>query len=280
MNEENTNKHSLDTAIQNVRSLRMAADERARILERIHSTAPAQTGAEKILGEPVAAERPSHSPIKMFLMIAGILAALVLLVGGGLATASGDALPGDLFYPMKVGFFEPIRSSLAGTGASLASVEADLVNTRLSEAETLATAGKLNDAKREQIEALLNKHTIVFDQALTGVQGTSPQKASALATAMQATFQLHAELMSQFTVYASTTGSSTAAANADAIEHLKKETDLHVVDPRAPWVLPVPATTSSDFIIQNFSDKGMPAAVIEAATASSSLPDRVPAGKK
>jgi hypothetical protein len=249
MNEEKQTTHILDTALQDLRALRMTADERARILDKIHTTAPARKpGAEKFLGTgmqaaPSAAD--GKSPFAHLSMIIGILVAVVLLVGGGISTAAGDSLPGDLFYPVKTDFFEPIRISMAGTAASIARVEASLVNTRLSEAETLATAGKLNDAKRMQIEKLLNKHTVGFGQALAAVETESPQNVSVLTSALRATFELHAKLMNQFTAYAST-------SNVTALTPLKHETDLHVLDPRAPWSMPVPEATSSDFHLQNF----------------------------
>jgi hypothetical protein len=162
---------------------------------------------------------------------------------------------------------------MTGTAASLARVQASLVNTRLSEAETLASAGRLNDAKRLQIEALLNKHTIAFDQALDTVSTESPENVSVLTSAMQATFALHAKFMNEFTAYASTTGTS---SNTASIEHLRQETDLHVADPRAPWALPTPSATSSDFIMQNFQGRELPAAAISAANRSSTSPDKLP----
>lgn len=246
MNEEKKTIHILDTGLKELRSLRMTADERARILDKILTTAPAHTGAEKILATGMQqAPRAAKSPFVYLSMVIGTLAAVLLLIGGGTATAAGSALPGDLFYPVKIAVLEPARLSVAKTAASIARVQAALVDTRLSEAETLATAGKLNDERRVQIEKLLNKHTVEFTQALDTVETESPHAVSALTTALQATYELHAKLMHQFTVYASTT-------DAEVIKHLKRETDMHVADPLAPWAMPVPPAADQDMSTQNF----------------------------
>ncbi|HEX7724194.1 MAG TPA: hypothetical protein VF438_00440 [Candidatus Paceibacterota bacterium] len=47
-----------NACLQDLRSLRMTADERARILAKILTTAPAQPGAENFLGS----SQPSSAP--------------------------------------------------------------------------------------------------------------------------------------------------------------------------------------------------------------------------
>ena len=253
----------------------MTDEERARIQARILSTAPAHTGAEKFSG-PVRRKNPFG-----FSALFGILVAIVLVVGAGFMTAAQGALPGDGLYPMKVGFVEPLRTSFAGTGERLAALQSGLVNTRLDEAETLATAGELNDAKRQEIEQLLDRHTVALDQALQTLETESPQKVSALTTALQASLAFHTKLLDQFIAFASTTAtSSTKAASrmhmsAEAAARLKAQTDMHISNPRALWTLPLPTTTTSDFILKNMKGSDMSAAVINGSEATTS-PDKLP----
>jgi hypothetical protein len=202
--------------------------------------------------------------------IVGTFAAVVLLAGGAFVTAAENALPGDQFYDMKVGVLEPMRAGFMHTSEAVAHFESSLVNTRLHEAETLATAGKLNDAKREEIEALLDKHTASFNQALAGVEAQSPEKAGVIASAFKATVELHSRIMSQFIAVASTTGK-----DVEAVQHLKAGADSHVKDLRARWTMPLPATTSEDFIMRNTAGSDLTAAAAGWA-ASTSTPGKLP----
>lgn len=160
-------------------------------------------------------------------------------------------------------------------------MESSLVNTRLDEAETLATAGELNDAKRQEIEQLLDKHTVALNQALQTVETQSPEKANALTSALQASFALHTKILDQFIAFASTTSTTTTKASsrmhmsAEAAARLKAQAEVHVRDPHALWTLPLPTTTTSDFILQNMKGSTMSAAVINGSNATTS-PDKLP----
>lgn len=279
---ENHNNHDLHIALNDVRALGMTDEERARIKDRILSTAPAKSGAEKISGSTAAplVVPMKRSPLNLSILF-GALIAVVLLVGAGAVSGAEGALPGNALYPMKVGFLEPLRTSFAGTGEKLAALQSSLVNTRLNEAETLATAGELNDAKREEIEQLLDRHTVALNQALDTVRTESPQRAGALTATLQASLALHARILDQFIAFASTTPATTTPASsrmhasARAAAHLKAEADMHVADPHAPWSQQLPSTTTSDFIIKNMKGSNMSAAVINGSNATTS-PDKLP----
>lgn len=82
---------------------------------------------------------------------------LVLMIGGGTSFAAQSALPGDFLYPVKVEINENVESAFAVSNKSEATLQAKLVEERLSEAEKLAVKGTLtNEASlelRNRIEA-------------------------------------------------------------------------------------------------------------------------------
>lgn len=270
MNEKENNLRDFDSAIRDIRSIRLSAEERARMKSRItmRRAAPG-TGAAEVLGLPSRPRRPVKSPLgpRRLAQWAGGILAFILVVAAGTVTAAGTSLPGQALYALKTGVLEPVRGAFQGTGPALASWQAALVNTRLSEAESLAAAGKLDDAKSAEIERLLDRHTVAFHQALQSVQTQSPQQASALQTALQVSVALHAKILSQFIAYASTTVTSTAAS-ARAAARLKAEADLHAADPMSPWsFVPPQATSTSDLILQNVKGADLQAAVASSTSA-------------
>lgn len=163
-----------------------------------------------------------------------VLVVFVLALGGSsLAMAADIALPGDAFYPVKVSVVEPIRGAFKGRAAGLASWHASLVTTRLTEAETLAGEGELNDARREEIEKLLDTHTVAFTRALGEVEKEdSPATAEGLTTTFKSSIITHVRLLNDITAYASTSASSTSARSA---RDLKEKAALHVNDVGASW---------------------------------------------
>jgi len=116
---------------------------------------------------------------------------IVVLAGGGVASASMSALPGDSLYAVKVSVVEPIRVALASTPVAKAEVQAQLADNRLKEAETLAAQGKLDDTKKNQIATLIDAHTEALSQALDQVSQNSPAEANAISNSFEASAQAH-----------------------------------------------------------------------------------------
>ena len=123
--------------------------------------------------------------------VSALIIILLALGGGGVALAAQRALPGDRLYAVKVSVIEPVTGAFRGTGEALAVWQASLVSTRLSEVETLASEGKLNDEKRTRIEGLLDKHTAAFSQARGHVEkNESPEKARDVSETLKASMAI------------------------------------------------------------------------------------------
>lgn len=79
-----------------------------------------------------------------FITVPALAIALILALSGALSAAAQTALPGQILYPIKTGVNEPIRLALAGSLQSKAQLHAEFAQTRLEEAETLASQSKLS----------------------------------------------------------------------------------------------------------------------------------------
>ncbi|MFI5205405.1 MAG: DUF5667 domain-containing protein, partial [Candidatus Paceibacterales bacterium] len=93
-------------------------------------------------------------PIFSYRPLAITLASLLLcvLVGGVASASATAALPGDLLYPVKVGFNEKIMQALAFSQKDKLQVSINLAQTRLQETEKLMVSNKLTSQNEAQLE--------------------------------------------------------------------------------------------------------------------------------
>lgn len=87
------------------------------------------------------------------------LAIAILLFGGaGISFAAQGSLPGDILYPIKIGFNEKVSEIVLFSNEAKAKYNIQLVQLRLQEAERMALSGKLDSAKTAELKNLLNRH--------------------------------------------------------------------------------------------------------------------------
>lgn len=85
-------------------------------------------------------------------LYAGLTAVLVLVMGiGGTAYASGDSLPGDTLYSIKVNVAEPVQTALIPSVSGRATWHAILAERRLEEAAQLAARGSLEAEVQDEL---------------------------------------------------------------------------------------------------------------------------------
>lgn len=132
---------------------------------------------KNILNSPVISrERSIKSPWAVFSVVAvmhknrlvyyGSVFSLAVVLGGGAVFASGNSLPGNVLYPLKVSVVEPIHSALTFSPKAKAEYESKLATKRLVEAEILESRGKLDKAKEEKLSLLLEDHAEAFNKAI------------------------------------------------------------------------------------------------------------------
>ncbi len=91
------------------------------------------------------------------MVMAGLLL-FVLLGSGTVSAAAQNALPGDLLYPVKVSINERAEVALAPTSADKAAVQAQLAERRVTEAQTLASQGRLTAQTADTLSADFDAH--------------------------------------------------------------------------------------------------------------------------
>jgi hypothetical protein len=85
------------------------------------------------------------------------IALFLVFVGGGTMLAAKSSLPGETLYPIKIQLNEQLESFTAMGPEEQTAVEIKHLDTRLSEAEALASTNKLNDSRKGEIENQINK---------------------------------------------------------------------------------------------------------------------------
>ena len=135
--------------------------------------------------------------------MAPILIAL-LLIGGGTSLAAKSAVPGSALYPVKVDFNENLHSSFDLSSESKAQWDATLESRRLSEAETLASQGKLTASTEADLKTRFNAEAQDYSVQMAKINATGKGSASAVETAsnLQGSLAAHAQVLSQFSASA------------------------------------------------------------------------------
>ena len=101
-----------------------------------------------------------------------LVIAVVLVLGGGTTFAAEGSLPGDLLYPVKVGFNESVRAALAVSADSEAKLQADLLEERVHEAEELKAEGRLQGELAMEVGAGIRAQAKAADKASDQTEAT------------------------------------------------------------------------------------------------------------
>src|SRR3989344_3406146 len=186
----NMKDEKLKEGIKEIREIKMTAMEKERIFE-------------SVINSPILQEQPIKSPWTVFSFISvihknrlvyyGSVLSLVVVLGGGAVFASGNSLPGNVFYPLKVSVVEPIHSALTFSPQAKAEYESHLATKRLVEAETLKSRGKLDKAKEEKLSLLLEDHAKAFNKAIGDINNDNDDDDTV--TNFQAGLNAHARVL-------------------------------------------------------------------------------------
>jgi len=157
------------------RELRLDPNSRIRMRNTVLAAlAPAEpTLADRVYGGFLLVGRPA--PLLVRALVTIVFAATVL---GGATVASGDSLPEDALYSLKLAG-EQVRLAIAIGPEDRAAVELSIAEHRLDEAERLATSGREDDA----IIATASYGSSLADAAadLASVESTDPRSAALVA---------------------------------------------------------------------------------------------------
>ena len=189
--------------------------------------------------------------------LAGSLAILLLIAGGGTSYAAQSALPGDPLYAIKINVNEKIAAALSGGLQGHAQYDAELAALRLEEAEKLATQNRLSVQASKEIRANLNQVTADFNSSIAQL-ATSSDAGAAAASDVQsdfvATLAAHAQVLTALTT-AVPSASSSLTSIASAV-------DAHIAATReARTKIDVALAASSSIALASTTDNMQRSAV-------------------
>jgi hypothetical protein len=144
-----------------VRRIRLSESVRDAVRERLSAYADLHAVREAITPSRFAALDGLRLRFFQAAFVIFILAAST----GGVAYASGAALPGDILYPVKVGFVEPLESAILTDTRSRATWNAILAERRLAEAASLAISDTLTEESRSYLEERFAYHAALSSGA-------------------------------------------------------------------------------------------------------------------
>lgn len=153
----NSRPQTPESFIQELKHIQLTKTEKSEMREHLLAYAQLHPVTQKTRSIP--------SPFMMW-RVGGVFAMLaLLLVGGGISYASGNALPGQPFYQIKVSVVEPIAGALIPTTQGKAAWENVLAERRLTEASTLAAQNNLTATTSAYIEHQIAIHTTNAEKA-------------------------------------------------------------------------------------------------------------------
>lgn len=166
MNEENFKK-----GIKELIDIRMTDAEKENVLA-------------KVFASPIKSPFMRRSPVFAFIYSQTVRTVVMssfifILSFSGLVYASEKSLPGDLFYPVKTKFVEPVFDVVNAVPEKKIVWEVKKVTRRILEAEQLAERDQLDDKSVEELERSIEKSSISFTIAADAVASSTGTTATA-----------------------------------------------------------------------------------------------------
>jgi tetratricopeptide (TPR) repeat protein len=128
---------------------------------------------------------------------------IALLVTGstfGVSFAAGDALPGDLLYPVKVNVNEEIKTVFISSTESRIVWEQERAGRRLVEASQLAAEGRLDSEKQETVSKLFAEHTEAMVEQVLVAEETDPVLAAEMSSVFEDSLEAHEAVLARLIV--------------------------------------------------------------------------------
>jgi hypothetical protein len=204
--------HPLNKLRTEAKLLKLSSTEKAAL----HATLM-QAMQKSGYGSPDAsAVRMMPSPFYFAPKFAMSFAAFVLLVlaGGGTAFAAKGALPGDLLYSVKTIVNEPVEGALALSVESKIKFHSDVAQTRLEEAEVLASQNRLDASTTQKLESDIDTHLSQRDELAQSLDEKTPGASAMVVSELDSAIAAHGEVLA---VLGSESKSTTTRNNTDSL---------------------------------------------------------------
>ncbi len=165
--------------------------------------------------EDASASRMIPSPFYFAPRFAMSFAAfLLIVVTGGTAYAAKGSLPGDLLYTVKTGVSEPIEGALSFSVESKIKFHSEVAQTRLEEAEVLASQNRLDADATQKLESDIDAHISERDNLVATLNEKSPDAGAAVVGELDSSIAAHSEVLAAL---GNESHSTTTRDNSDAL---------------------------------------------------------------
>lgn len=190
-----------------VKQFKLSPEERKKMRENLSLFIQEHPVREMVDSRPQLQQRSWNLyPLRLKPMpVFAVVAAIVLVVGGGTSFAAESSLPGDALYKVKVGVNEEVRAALAVSDEAKAHLAADLAERRLEEAAMLAARGRLSAETQAEIEARFKTHLDKFEKSANKLTAKGRAKSAAeLSSNLEASLKAHGQILNSFKLDAET----------------------------------------------------------------------------
>lgn len=132
-------------------------------------------------------------------------ALLIMLLGGVTTVAAGGAVPGDFLYTVKTSVSEPVRGALAFSTEDKIKFHAEMAQTRLEEAEVLASQNRLDSVAVATLESSIDTHLSKRDALAVELDEKHPGASLTAAREINSSIAAHGEVLAVLGLESSST---------------------------------------------------------------------------
>jgi hypothetical protein len=152
-------------------------------------------------------------------IVSGVFA---LLLVTGLPVAAEQALPGDVLYPFKTQVNEGIRTKLATSPYQKVTLETELIERRIGEAQKLENEGKLTKDVESSLSETVQDHANAAKQGIAELRKDNADEAAIAQIALGSALEVQSAVLDAQT---GTSSSSTSAGIANTVKKVQADVE-------------------------------------------------------
>jgi hypothetical protein len=183
--------NKLNTAAKNIR---LSSDEKAVMRAKIFEGMEGVKYAPQKSSIVITASHFSWLSVRFAIPLALML---IVALGSTTAYAAKGSLPGGLLYPVKIYVNEKVAGALAVSDEAKLSYHASLAQTRLEEAEALASQGKLDASATQELEDNFSAHVEAADSLASSLEDKDPSAGVEAKITLDSSLSAHESILSR-----------------------------------------------------------------------------------
>ncbi len=185
----NNNNEQFDKFIRDFDKIRMSANEKNEIRNRLEVFAREKTTLLQI--------SPYFTHVTFFKKTLAVALIAVLFISAS-KPASAKALPGELLYPVKI-IHEKIVAATIKIPEKKIQFEIKQTETRIKEAVQLAKQKKLDDEKQTQLAVEIKEHVNGVSEKIEEIKQNDPERALTLNSDLKTILKINSEALKEVT---------------------------------------------------------------------------------